>query len=506
MIEVSQFPPRKPRRFRSLVLAVLVGASLVACTVLAPMQAQAVPENFADMAERLLPSVVNIATTQVVDASRAPEMPQFPEGSPFEDFFKEFFEQQRGQNGSRPPQRAMSLGSGFVIDGSGYIVTNNHVIKDAEEITVVLQDDTVLKAEIKGVDEKTDLALLKVTPIKPLVAIEWGDSDSARVGEWVVAIGNPFGLGGSVTTGIISAKTRDINAGPYDSFIQTDASINKGNSGGPLFDERGRVIGINTVIFSPSGGSVGIGFAVPSNIARQVVADLKEHGRTRRGWIGVRIQSMTDEIAEGMGLSSTKGALVAAVTEEGPAAKAGIKVGDVILKFDGRDVPEMRALPRLVSETAIGKTVDVELWRDSKSRTVKLKVAELEEAEAQGLLEEGPKSAVVPSGTGPTDFKPLGLKVGPLDDAARKRFSIDDPEAKGVVVVEVDRDGDAAAKGVQPGTLILKADQKDVTSVADLTKIMADVKKEGKKLVLLLVDVRGTRTFVPIKLTEEKKK
>lgn len=505
MIQFSQSPTHTPRRFRSLALAVLMGAGLLTGTVSAPMGAQAAPENFADMAEKLLPSVVNIATTQLVDASRLPEMPQFPEGSPFEDFFKDFFEQQRGPGGNRAPHRAVSLGSGFVIDASGYIVTNNHVIKDAEEITVVLQDDTVLKAEIKGVDEKTDLALLKVTTDKPLVAVEWGDSDAARVGEWVVAIGNPFGLGGSVTTGIISAKTRDINAGPYDSFIQTDASINKGNSGGPLFDEHGRVIGINTVIFSPSGGSVGIGFAVPSNIARQVVADLKEHGRTRRGWIGVRIQSMTDEIAEGMGLSSTKGALVAAVTEDGPAAKAGIKVGDVILKFDGRDVPEMRTLPRLVSETTIGKTVDVDLWRDSKSRTVKLNVAELEEAEAQGLLEEDPKSTVAPSTAGSTEFKTLGLKVGPLDDAARKRFGIDDAEAKGVVVIDVDREGDAAAKGLQPGTLILKADQKDVTSVADLTKIMADVKKDGKKLVLLLVDFRGTRTFVPIKLAEAKK-
>ncbi|MBE1237838.1 Do family serine endopeptidase [Phaeovibrio sulfidiphilus] len=494
----------RSRRLARAAAALLLGASLLAPSVAVPVhQAWAVPDDFADLAEKLLPSVVNISTTQTLESGRMPDLPQFPDGSPFEDFFKDFFENRTGPRG---PQRAISLGSGFVVDAKeGYIVTNNHVIRDADEITVVLQDDTVLKATIRGVDEKTDLALLKVETDKPLHQIEWGDSDAARVGEWVVAIGNPFGLGGSVTTGIISAKTRDINAGPYDSFIQTDASINKGNSGGPLFDERGRVIGINTVIFSPSGGSVGVGFAVPSNIARQVVGDLVQYGQTRRGWIGVRIQTVTDDIAEGMGMTEKKGALVSAVTENGPAAKAGLKEGDVILRFDGRDVAEMRSLPRIVSETPIGKTVDVDVLRAGKTLTVKLDVAQLEEAEKEGLVDDT-AGAPAKKNEVATQLKALGFSVATLDAGARKRFGIDNNDLKGVVVDSVDASSDAAMKGIQPGSVLVQADQKPITGVADLQKTVAAALKGGKKLILFLVDNGGTRSFVAVKVVEETKK
>ncbi|HJS32758.1 MAG TPA: Do family serine endopeptidase, partial [Alphaproteobacteria bacterium] len=317
-------------------------------------------QGFADLAERLLPAVVNISTTQTVrqdrnqqqgpqqgpqgERRRGPEVPQFPPGSPFEEFFREFFDRQGRPDA--PPRRTQSLGSGFVIDSTGYVVTNNHVIAEADEIKVILHDDTQLAAKVIGRDPKTDLAVLKVEPSKPLTAVKFGNSDQTRVGDWVVAIGNPFGLGGTVTAGIVSARARDINAGPYDDFIQTDASINRGNSGGPMFNLAGEIIGINTAIYSPSGGSVGIGFAIPANLAKPVIDQLRVSGKVRRGWLGVQIQSVTDEIAESLGLNKARGALVARVTENSPAAKGKIESGDVILKFDGKDVTEMRRLPR----------------------------------------------------------------------------------------------------------------------------------------------------------------
>ncbi len=337
-------------------------------------------DGFADLAEKLLPSVVNISTTQTVkqDQKRehsAPGRPQFPPGSPFEEFFKDFFDH-NGQRGDQPeakPRKATSLGSGFVIDPSGYIVTNNHVIADADEITVILHDDTNLKAELVGRDTKTDVAVLKVKTDKPLAAARWGDSEKARVGDWVLAIGNPFGLGGSVTAGILSARQRDINSGPYDEFLQTDAAINKGNSGGPMFNMDGEVIGINTAIYSPSGGSIGIGFAVPSNLAKAVAAQLvnePDHA-VHRGWLGVRIQAVTDEIAESLGLDKPHGALVASVNDNGPAQTGGIQPGDVILNFDGKAVPDMRHLPRLVAEESVGKTVPVKVWRKRQETTLR---------------------------------------------------------------------------------------------------------------------------------------
>ena len=319
-------------------------------------KADALPESFADLASELLPSVVNISTTQIIERGDGPShnFPQFPPGSPFEEFFKDFMERngRKGEmpNNGKPRRRARSLGSGFIIDPSGVIITNNHVIAEADEIKVRLQDETEFKAKILGRDPKTDLAVLRIEPgQRKLKAVKFGDSDKLRVGDWVVAIGNPFGLGGTVTAGIVSARGRDINQGPYDDFIQTDASINKGNSGGPLFNLKGEVIGINTAIFSQSGGSVGIGFAVASRLAKPVITPLRDFGRTKRGWLGVRIQMVTDEIAESFGLKDTSGALVAEVSQNGPAKKAGIKPGDVILTFNGKKVEAMRRLPRIVA-------------------------------------------------------------------------------------------------------------------------------------------------------------
>ena len=326
-------------------------------------------------------------------------MPQFPPGSPFEEFFKDFFERQRpggnGDNdegGNRPTRRVFSLGSGFVVDPSGIVITNNHVIAEADEITVIFSDNTRRKAEVLGRDAKTDLAVLQLKQ-EPgdgeLPFVTLGDSDKSRVGDWVMAIGNPFGLGGSVTAGIISARSRNINAGPYDDFIQTDASINRGNSGGPLFNMDGEVIGVNTAIFSPSGGSVGIGFSIASNLAKPVIEQLREYGKTRRGWLGVRIQPVTDEIAESLALDEPRGALVASVFEPGPAAEAGFEPGDVILKFDGQEVPIVRALPRIVAETGIGKAVAVEVWRKGKMVTLSVKIGELKEDEVAALAAGG---------------------------------------------------------------------------------------------------------------------
>ena len=334
--------------------------------------------------------MVNISTTQISKKSdRGPEIPQFPPGSPFEEFFKDFFDRNRPDSA---PRKVTSLGSGFIIDPSGYIVTNHHVIEDAEEVTVILHDDTNLKAKIIGRDTKTDLALLKVEAKKPLPYVKWGDSEKARVGDWVLAIGNPFGLGGTVTAGIISARKRDINSGPYDSYLQTDASINRGNSGGPMFNLDGEVIGINTAIFSPSGGSIGIGFAIPSAQARTVIDQLRKYGRTRRGWLGVRIQTVTDQIAESLAMGRARGALVAGVTDNGPADKAGIKSGDVIVAFDGQDIDEMRDLPRLVAETAIDKDVKVRVIRGGKPVELSVQVGELpdeiKERKASGVEDE----------------------------------------------------------------------------------------------------------------------
>ncbi|HMK66901.1 MAG TPA: DegQ family serine endoprotease [Stellaceae bacterium] len=466
------------------VVAVLVGAVSVPADY---AQAQHRPDSFADLAAKLLPAVVNISTTQTIKGNKgAPpqEMPQFPPGSPLEDLFKDFMNRNRGGGGDQPPRRAQSLGSGFIVDPSGLVVTNNHVIADADEITVTLQDNTNLKAEVVGRDTKVDLALLRVKPAKPLAFVKFGDSDKTRVGDWVLAIGNPFGLGGTVTAGILSARGRDISAGQYDDFLQTDASINRGNSGGPMFNMDGEVIGVNTAIYSPTGGSIGIGFAIPANMARPVIEQIKEFGRPRRGWLGVRIQSVTDEIAESLGLDKPRGALIASVNDGGPAQKGGIQPGDVVLSFDGKEITDVRQLPRIVAETPIDKTVKVTVWRKRKEETVDVKV---------GLLDENePQQASAPAGASepPVTVKALGLSLSTITPDLRTKFSLAD-DAAGVVVVDVQNNSPAAEKAVKAGDVIVEVAQEEVKSPAQVADKVEEAKKAGRKSVLMLIDRQG---------------
>ena len=473
-----------------------------------PAAARPAPDSFADLAEKLLPSVVNISTTQTLKPGRGrehagPEIPQFPPGSPFEEFFRDFFD--RGMpKGGRPeaqPRKATSLGSGFIIDPSGYVVTNNHVIADADEITVILHDDTNLKAEVIGRDTKTDIALLKVKSDKPLPAVTWGDSDAARIGDWVLAIGNPFGLGGSVTAGILSARQRDINSGPYDDFLQTDAAINKGNSGGPMFNMDGRVIGMNTAIYSPSGGSIGIGFAIPSSIAKAVVVELENESdhTVHRGWLGVRIQGVTDEIAESLGLDKARGALIASVSDNGPAQAAGIQAGDIVVSFDGRPVSDMKRLPRLVAETPVDKTVPVTVWRKRAETTLQVKIGRLEESEQQqASTQEPPKRGGKDQGG---TVKTLGLTLSSITSELKEKFSLAD-DSKGVVVVEVAKESPAAAKGLRAGDMIMEAAQEEVRNPVEVSGRIDEAKKSGRKSILLLVERQGDLRFVALRLDQ----
>ena len=474
--------PSRDAIHRAWIAGLSFAVVLVAWSIAAP--ARGAPDSFADLAERLLPTVVNIATTQKVETRRSEE---------FEEFFKEFFERRGGQPPHQERRRTSALGSGFIIDPSGYIVTNQHVIADADEITVRLHDDTLLEAELVGSDKKTDLALLKVNWDKPLPATSWGVSDNTRIGDWVIAIGNPFGLGGTVTAGIVSARQRDINSGPYDDFIQTDAAINRGNSGGPMFNLDGEVIGVNTAIYSPSGGSVGIGFAIPSDIARNVVAQLREYGEVRRGWLGVRIQTVTEELAEGMRLDRVYGALVASVTEGGPAEKAGIVQGDVILEFNGRTVADMRKLPRMVAETPIGREVDVVVWRKGAEEHFKVVLGELED-------EQVAAATPGPLGDGETGEVPdLGLALGPLTPEMRERFGLGE-KTKGVVITEVDAEGTGAAKGLKPGDVIVEVDQEEVSSPAQVNERVQQAKDEGYRVVTLLVFRQGDYQWIAVRI------
>lgn len=462
-------------------------------------------ESFADLAEKLLPSVVNISTSQTItQSSDFPDFDlQLPEDSPFNDFFQEFKKQREklGKGSKKRPSKATSLGSGFIIDPQGYIVTNNHVIQDAEEITVILHDDTNLTATVVGRDKKTDLAVLKVQSKKPLTAVAFGDSDKVRVGDWILAIGNPYGLGGTVTTGIISARARDINSGPYDDYLQTDAPINRGNSGGPMFNMNGEVIGINTAIYSPTGGSVGIGFAIPSVMAKNIIDQLKTTGTTKRGWLGVRIQVVTPEIADSLALGKTYGALVSSVTPEGPADNAKIQTGDVIVGYDGKEVTDMHRLPRLVADTEVGKTVDLKVMRKGKELALKVKVGELQQNEAEEEEQADQPQADQPPADKVTE---LGVGVLPLSDSLRKKFDIA-KSVTGLVVISVDDEGLAAEYGLNPGDVISEAAQEEVKSAKALNEQAQAAKKAGKPL-LILVDRKGDLRFIAISFEKGKKK
>ena len=488
------------------ILSLVAAATAVAFVL--PATARNAPDSFADLAAKLSPAVVNISTSQMVERKRTAD------GEiPWDQFFPD--QNRRGEspegsdpegnpprgtapNNRAPRQRQTSLGSGFIIDKAGYVVTNNHVIEDADQISVILEDDTVLEAKLVGRDEKVDIALLKVEAKKDLPTVGWGNSNAARIGDWVLAIGNPFGLSGTVTTGIISARSRNIKAGQYDDFIQTDASINRGNSGGPLFNMDGQVIGVNTAIFSPSGGSVGIGFASSANLVRPVLEDLRKYGRTRRGWIGVQIQSVTEEIAVSLGLEKARGALVSRATDNGPAAASGMESSDIILTFDGKPIDKMNELPRVVAETGIDKTVNVTVWRKGQQKTLKLKVGELRDENEKTVASLKP-DATVKEDIKKTPIKGLGVTVVEISDATREKYAIPD-SVRGLVVVEVDDLSDAALKGIRPGDVIDEVQQTHIGSIADADDAVGKAKQSARSTVLLRVMSAGSIRYVAVKM------
>src|SRR5499426_775697 len=496
---------RYTRQVRRPALAAIAVSALMLPTLTAPASARG-PDGIADVAERVIDAVVNISTSQNV-ASRnqgggGGAMPNLPNDPQLDELFRDFFNRrgQQGDNqnrGGNTPRRVNSLGSGFIIDSAGIVVTNNHVIADADEITVILNDGSRIKAELIGKDQKTDLALLRIKTDKQLKSVKFGNSDNLRLGEWVIAIGNPFSLGGTVTAGIVSARNRDIQSGPYDNYIQTDASINRGNSGGPLFNLNGEVIGVNTAIISPSGGSIGIGFAVPSKTVVPVVDQLREFKEVRRGWLGVRIQQVSDEIAESLSIKPARVALVAGIDEKGPAKPAGIEPGDVIVKFDGKDVKEMRDLPKIVADTPVGKDVEVVVIRKGKEETKSVKLGRPEDEKKHAAVTD--KTDSTPEEK-PVVKKALGLDLAKLTDELRKKHNIKD-KVKGVLITGVDPNSSAAEKRLAPGMVIAEVQQQPVTSATELQQRIDKLKKEGKKAaVLLVVSPDGDPSFVALSL------
>jgi len=469
----------------STLLALVLGFGLT----LAPAheaEAFGAPESFAELADKISPSVVNITTSAMI-ASPADGMPMVPEGSPFEDFFDDF----GGPGGPGGPQRSEALGSGFVISEDGYIVTNNHVIEGADEITIEFFSGKKLPAKLVGTDPKTDIALLKVEAGEPLPFVTFGNSDLMRVGDWVMAMGNPLGQGFSVSAGIVSARGRELS-GTYDDYIQTDAAINRGNSGGPLFNMDGQVIGVNTAILSPNGGSIGIGFSMASNVVTKVVDQLEQFGETRRGWLGVRIQDVTPDVAEAMGLGDQVGALVTDVPD-GPAKAAGIVSGDVITRFGGSEVTDAGDLTRRVADAPIGEAVPVIVLRDGETMTLEVTLGRREEAEAATI----PAAAAAPEG--PKEMETLGLTLAPLDDDMRSRLGLE-PSAEGLMILQVDQASEAFTKGLVEGDLITEAGQQKVVRLQDLEDRIQEAKDAGRKSILLLVRRGGDPRFVALSI------
>jgi len=483
-------------------LALAIGAWLLAAT---PTAATARgPDSLADEAAAVSDAVVNISATQTVEEKKQAGAgePDMQQGTPFDDLFNEFFKKRRGESGDDAPHRgerqSNSLGSGFVIDGSGIIVTNNHVIADANEITVIFTDGQKLPAKVLGTDSKVDVAVLKVEPTKPLKAVKFGDSEAMRVGDWVMAVGNPFGLGGTVTAGIVSARHRNIDSGPYDNYIQTDAAINKGNSGGPLFNMAGDVIGINTAILSPSGGSIGIGFATPASTVVPVIDQLERYGEVRRGWLGVRIQPIDDSIAESLDLGATRGALVSGTDAKGPAASAGIETGDVIVKFDGHDVTGSRDLPKLVAQTPVGKDIPVVVMRKGKALSKMVRLSRLEDVTKVATKESGKPPVEAPPTT-TTAQGALGMTFSGLTNETRQKYTINDSVSSGVVISDVAPNSAAAEKRLQPGEVLVEINQEPVNEPAAAAERFKTLKGTGKKTALLLVaNAQGEVRFVAV--------
>jgi len=506
MIDVVSRPAPRLGRLRVAVLAAGLGASLAFAPLAQAQDGSAglvqMP-SLSPLVKKVLPAVVNIsvleradASDQTADEGDGSDFQGIPQGSPFDEFLKKFFED-RGINPGKPvpQQRAqrMALGSGFIIDPSGIVVTNNHVVGDAQanKVTVIFQDDSKHVAKILGRDSKTDLALLKIDTNKPLPYVSFGDSSVEQVGDWVVAVGNPFGLGGTVSAGIVSARGRDIHSGPYDDFLQIDAPINRGNSGGPTFNLKGEVIGINTAIYSPNGGSVGIGFAIPSNLAKSVIAQLREHGKVSRGWLGVQIQEVSPAIAKNLALPNDHGALVADVSKGGPAEKAGIQQGDVIESFAGQEITKLRDLTRVVAETPVGRTAKVKIWRKGRETTVEPVIAEqpdkMELASNSGTDEQQPVA--------PSRASALGLKLAPLTPELRKQLKVPS-NVKGVVVSQIADSSPLADIDLQPGDVLVSVNQEPVTTPKEAVAKLKAAQSSADKSVLLQINRHGVNAFV----------
>jgi len=447
----------------------------------------AMPESFADLAAKVSPSVVNITTSTAISQPNQDQRPIVPKGSPLEDFFKDFLDE---QNPGKKPQTPSALGSGFVISDDGYIVTNNHVIDKADQIEIELFSGERLKARVVGVDPKTDIALLKVETNISLPFVSFGNSNLGRVGDWVMAVGNPLGQGFSVSVGIISARQRELS-GAYDDFIQTDAAINRGNSGGPLFNTLGEVIGVNTAILSPTGGSIGLGFSMSSNVVEPVVSQLKEFGQTRRGWLGVRIQDITEDTAQVLELKTLDGALVSEVPD-GPAKDGGVMAGDVIVMFDNVEVSSTKELVRIVGKTAVNKSVEVVVIRKGQTKILKVILGQREIAELKAFPEKKPEEAV-------EKISLLGMKLSVVDDALKDEFQLD-KKSEGLLVREILETSDAYGKGIRVGNLILIAAQKKLDSIDDFIDVIQKTKNVGGKSLLLLIEAEGRTRFIAVKL------
>jgi serine protease Do len=475
-------------RLSTALCAAMLAVSL-AVVPMAPAEARAAPESFADLAEQISPSVVNITTSTMV-AAPAQQGPMFPDGSPFSDLFRDFGfpNGPQGQQGQQAPRRSNALGSGFVISEDGYIVTNNHVIEGADEIEIEFFSGDKLKAKLIGTDPKTDIALLKVESDKPLPFVKFGDSDQMRVGDWVMAMGNPLGQGFSVSAGIISARNRELS-GTYDDYLQTDAAINRGNSGGPLFDMAGEVVGVNTAILSPNGGSIGIGFSMASNVVNKVVGQLKEFGETRRGWLGVKIQDVTADMAEAMGIAKPEGAMVSEVPE-GPAKEAGMQAGDIITSFDGGEVKDTRDLVRRVADAPVGEAVRVTVLRAGKSETLLVTLGRRELAEGEAV----PAAVTAPQ---EQEKELLGMVVTPLTPDLSTEMGLPSG-ASGLIVKSIGEESSAFEKGLRGGDLIVEAGQLPVTSLSDLEARIDEAKAAGRKSVLLLIRRGGEPRFVAL--------
>ncbi|MGL5719290.1 MAG: Do family serine endopeptidase [Alphaproteobacteria bacterium] len=508
-----RFFPKVGKAFRMVNFCLMLLTGLMALGGGMPSQAfsaksMSQTSPLADVLVPLIPAVVNISTVTHVkkQQQRVFEMPQFPQGTPLDEFFRDFFEQIPGGplgGGRQRSQKIASLGSGFIIDPQGYVVTNNHVVAEADQITVILNDGTKLKAKLIGRDTRTDLALLKVESSKPLPYVSWGDASKIRVGDDVFAIGNPYGLGGTVTTGIISHIGRDISSkvgtNYIDGYFQTDAAINQGNSGGPLFDREGKVIGVNTAIYSPTGASVGIGFSIPGFIAQPVVEQLKKFGKTKRGWIGIKYQRVDQDIAESLGLAKPVGVLVGGVVPGGPAAEAKIERGDIILKVNGIDVDDAKRFPRLIGSLPVQAVVPVVVWRkDPKSGTYREVTLQMKAREAT-LEDDAEAGEDKPLGTSGPESTILGLTLKPLSPELKNKLN-----AQGVWISGVDPDSSAAEKGIQPGDVIIEVDQEEVSTVKDISEKIAKAKREKRTAVLLLLMRERDAFYVSLELPSAK--